>query len=147
MSLKDRIQEDMKAAMRSGEKERLGTIRLIMAGIKQREVDERVMLDDTQVMSVLEKMGKQRRESITQFQAGARPDLVEKETAELKIINSYLPSPLSEAELEALISDAIAQAGATSVKDMGKVMNIIKTKASGRADMAVVGGRIKARLT
>jgi uncharacterized protein YqeY len=147
MSLKDRIQEDMKAAMRSGEKERLGTIRLIMAGIKQREVDERVMLDDTQVMSVLEKMGKQRRESITQFQAGARPDLVEKETSELKIISSYLPSQLSEAELEALISEAIAQAGATSVKDMGKVMNIIKTKASGRADMAVVGGRIKARLT
>jgi uncharacterized protein YqeY len=147
MSLKDRIQEDMKAAMRSGEKERLGTIRLIMAGIKQREVDERVLLDDTQVMNVLEKMGKQRRESITQFQAGARPDLVEKETSELKIISSYLPSPLSEAELEALISEAIAQAGATSVKDMGKVMNLIKTKAQGRADMAVVGGRIKARLT
>jgi uncharacterized protein YqeY len=147
MSLKDRIQEDMKAAMRSGEKERLGTIRLIMAGIKQREVDERITLDDAQVMSVLEKMGKQRRESITQFQAGARPDLVEKETSELKIISSYLPSPLSEAELEALISEAIAQAGATSVKDMGKVMNLIKTKAQGRADMAVVGGRIKARLT
>jgi uncharacterized protein YqeY len=147
MSLKDRIQDDMKAAMRSGEKERLGTIRLIMAGIKQREVDERITLDDSQVISVLEKMGKQRRESITQFQAGARPDLVEKETSELKLISSYLPSQLSEAELEALISEAIAQTGATSVKDMGKVMNIIKAKAQGRADMAVVGGRVKARLS
>jgi uncharacterized protein len=147
MSLRDRIQDDMKAAMRSGEKERLGTIRLILAGIKQREVDERITLDDIQVISVLEKMGKQRRESITQFQAGARPDLVEKETSELKLISSYLPSQLSEAELEALISEAIAQTGATSVKDMGKVMNMIKTKAQGRADMAVVGGRIKARLS
>jgi uncharacterized protein YqeY len=147
MSLKDRIQEDMKAAMRSGEKERLGTIRLIMAAIKQREVDERITLDDTQVISVLEKMGKQRRESITQFQQGGRTDLVEKETAELKLINAYLPSQLSEGELDALISDAIAQTGAASVKDMGKVMNIIKSKAQGRVDMAAVGTRIKTRLS
>ena len=147
MSLKDRIQEDMKAAMRSGEKERLGTIRLIMAAIKQREVDERITLDDTQVTSVLEKMSKQRRESIAQFQAGARPDLVEKENAELRIISAYLPAQLSEAELDALISEAIVQSSAASIKDMGKVMNIIKSKAQGRADMAAVGARIKARLS
>jgi uncharacterized protein YqeY len=147
MSLKDRIQEDMKAAMRSGAKERLGTIRLVMAAIKQREVDERITLDDTQVISVLEKMSKQRRESIAQFQAGARPDLVEKENAELKIISAYLPAQLSDAELDALIAEAIAQTSAASIKDMGKVMNIIKSKAQGRADMAAVGARIKARLS
>jgi uncharacterized protein len=147
MSLKDRIQEDMKSAMRSGEKERLATIRLIMAGIKQREVDERIVLDDAQVTSVLEKMGKQRRESITQFQAGNRQDLADKEGAELKIISSYLPAQLSEAELEALIGEAITQTGAASIKDMGKVMNVIKSKAQGRADMAAVGARIKARLS
>lgn len=147
MSLKERIQDDMKAAMRSGEKERLGTIRLIMAGIKQREVDERITLDDTQILAVLEKMGKQRRESITQFQAGGRQDLVDKEVAELKIISAYLPTALSEAEVDALIAEAITQAGASSIKDMGKVMNIIKARAQGRADMAAVGARIKARLS
>jgi hypothetical protein len=147
MSLRDRIQEDMKAAMRSGEKERLGTIRLILAAVKQREVDERITLDDTQVLSVLEKMVKQRRESIAQFQAGARPDLVEKENAELKVISAYLPAQLSEAELDALIFEAVRESGAASIKDMGKVMNIIKTKAQGRADMASVGARIKARLS
>jgi len=147
MSLRERIQEDMKAAMRSGEKERLGTIRLILAAVKQREVDERITLDDTQVLSVLEKMVKQRRESIAQFQAGARPDLVEKENAELKVISAYLPAQLSEAELDALIFEAVRESGAASIKDMGKVMNIIKTKAQGRADMASVGARIKARLS
>jgi len=104
MSLKDRIQEDMKAAMRSGDKDRLGTIRLIMAAVKQREVDERITLDDTQLLAVLEKMGKQRRESIAQFQAGGRADLVAKETAELAVISAYLPSPLSETELDDLIA-------------------------------------------
>jgi uncharacterized protein YqeY len=147
MSLKDRIQEDMKAAMRSGEKERLGTIRLILAAVKQREVDERITLDDTQLLSVLEKMVKQRRESITQFQAGARPDLVEKENAELKVINTYLPAQLSEGELDSLISEAIRETGAASIKDMGKVMNLIKSRAQGRADMGFVGARIKARLS
>ena len=147
MSLKDRIQEDMKAAMRSGDKERLGTIRLILAAIKQREVDERITLDDAQVTSVLEKMTKQRRESIVQFQAGARADLVEKENAELKLISAYLPTQLSDAELDALISEAITQTAAASVKDMGKVMNIIKSKAQGRVDMAAAGARIKARLS
>jgi uncharacterized protein YqeY len=147
MSLKERIQEDMKAAMRSGDKDRLGTIRLIMAGIKQREVDERISLDDAQVVSVLEKMGKQRRESITQFQAGGRADLVAKENAELAIISSYMPAQLSDGELDALINEAIAQSGAASIKDMGKVMAIIKSRAQGRADMGAVGTRIKARLS
>ena len=147
MSLKDRIQEDMKSAMRSGEKERLSTIRLIMAAIKQREVDERITLDDAQVLVVLDKMGKQRRESITQFQAGNRQDLAERESAELKVIGAYLPAQLSDAEVDGLIAEAITQTGASSVKDMGKVMNVIKSKAQGRADMAAVGARIKARLS
>jgi uncharacterized protein YqeY len=147
MSLKERIQEDMKTAMRGGEKERLATVRLILAAIKQREVDERIVLDDTQVLSVLEKMLKQRRESITQFEAGGRADLVAKETAELAVISAYLPAQLGEAELDAMIQAAIAETGATSIKDMGKVMGLIKSKAQGRADMGAVGARIKARLT
>jgi len=147
MSLKDRIQEDMKTAMRSGDKDRLGTIRLIMAAVKQREVDERITLDDAQLLGVLEKMGKQRRESIAQFQAGGRADLVAKENAELDIINAYLPAQLGEAELDALISQAISETGAASIKDMGKVMGLIKSRAQGRADMATVGARIKARLS
>jgi uncharacterized protein YqeY len=147
VSLQARIQEDMKAAMRSGDKGRLGCIRLIMAAVKQREVDERITLDDTQVLGVLEKMGKQRRESIAQFQAGGRPDLVEKENAELAIINAYMPAPLSDAELDALINAAVSETGAASIKDMGKVMALIKSKAQGRADMSAVGTRIKARLS
>ena len=147
MSLKERIQEDMKGAMRSGDKDRLGTIRLIMAAVKQREVDERITLDDTQLLSVLEKMGKQRRESITQFEAGGRADLVAKENAELAIISAYMPAQFGDAELDALIAAAIAETSATTIKDMGKVMGIIKSKAQGRADMAAVGARIKARLS
>ena len=146
MSLKERITDDMKAAMRSGEKERLGVIRMITAAIKQREVDERITLDDAQVLSVLEKMIKQRKESLTQFQAGNRPDLVDKETREISLLQGYMPSQLSDAEIDALISDAIAATGAASIKDMGKVMGIIKGKAQGRADMAVVGAKIKAKL-
>ncbi len=137
----------MKAAMRAGEKDRLGTVRLILAAIKQREVDERVVLDDAQVLSILEKMGKQRRESIAQFEAGGRADLVAKENAELAVISAYLPTALSAEELDALIRAAIAQTGAASIKDMGKVMAIIKSKAQGRADMASVGARIKAILS
>ena len=147
MSLKARIQEDMKAAMRTGDKNRLGCIRLIMAAIKQREVDERITLDDTQLIGVLEKMGKQRRESIAHFQAGGRADLVAKENAELDIINAYLPAPLAGAELDALINAAIGETGAASIKDMGKVMALIKSKAQGRADMSAIGARIKARLS
>jgi uncharacterized protein YqeY len=120
---------------------------LILAAVKQREVDERIMLDDTQLLSVLEKMVKQRRESIAQFQAGARPDLVEKEDAELKVISAYLPTQLSDTELDSLIAEAIQETGAASIKDMGKVMNLIKSKAQGRADMGSVGARIKARLS
>jgi uncharacterized protein len=137
----------MKTAMRAGEKERLGTVRLILAAIKQREVDERVVLDDAQVLTVLEKMGKQRRESITQFEAGGRADLVAKENAELAIISAYLPTALSDTELDALIRAAMAETGASSIKDMGKVMASIKSKAQGRADMASVGARIKALLS
>jgi uncharacterized protein len=146
MSLKERITDDMKAAMRSGEKERLGLIRMITAAIKQREVDERITLDDTQVLSVLEKMIKQRKESLVQFQAGNRQDLVDKEAAEITLLQGYLPSQLSAAEIDTLVSDAIAATGAASVKDMGKVMAIIKGKAQGRADMAAVGAKIKAKL-
>jgi uncharacterized protein YqeY len=146
VSLKERITDDMKAAMRAGEKERLGVIRMITAAIKQREVDERVMLDDTQVLSVLEKMIKQRKESLVQFQAGNRQDLVDKESAEITLLQAYLPTRLSDAEVDALIADAVAAAGAASIKDMGKVMGIIKAKAQGRADMAAVGAKIKAKL-
>jgi uncharacterized protein YqeY len=137
----------MKAAMRSGEKERLGLIRMITSAIKQREVDERIMLDDNQVLSVLDKMIKQRKESLVQFQAGNRQDLVEKEAAEITLLQAYLPSQLSDAEIDALINEAVSAAGAVSIKDMGKVMAIIKGKAQGRADMAAVGAKIKARLS
>ena len=146
MSLKGRITDDMKAAMRSGEKERLGVIRMITAAIKQREVDERIVLDDTQVLSVLEKMIKQRKESIAQFQAGNRQDLVDKEAAEIALVQTYMPSPMTGAEIDALIGEAIGATGASSIKDMGKVMAIMKAKAQGRADMAAVGAKIKAKL-
>jgi len=136
----------MKAAMRAGEKERLGVIRMITAAIKQREVDERISLDDAQVVAVLEKMVKQRKESLVQFQAGNRQDLVDKEAAEIDLLKTYLPSQLGDAELDALIADAIAATGAASVKDMGKVMGVIKAKAQGRADMGAVGAKIKAKL-
>jgi uncharacterized protein len=146
MALKDRITEDMKNAMRAGDKDRLGTIRLILAAIKQREVDERITLDDGQVLAVLEKMIKQRREAITQFQSGGRADLVAKETAEIGVLQGYLPAQLSEAELEALINESIAATAATSIKDMGKVMAAVKPKAQGRADMGAVSARIKQKL-
>jgi uncharacterized protein len=147
MTLKERITEDMKSAMRAGEKDRLGVVRLILAAIKQREVDERITLDDTQVLAVLEKMAKQRKESITQFESGGRADLVAKENAELVIVQSYLPAQLSESELDALIAEAMATTGASTIKDMGKVMGIVKSKAAGRADMAAVGARIKQKLS
>jgi len=136
----------MKAAMRSGEKERLGVIRMITSAIKQREVDERITLEDAQVLSVLEKMIKQRKESVEQFKAGNRQDLVDKEAAEIVLLQGYMPSQLSGAEIDALINEAVAASGATSIKDMGKVMAIIKAKAQGRADMAAVGAKIKTRL-
>jgi uncharacterized protein YqeY len=146
MSLKERITDDMKAAMRSGEKERLGVIRMVNAAIKQREVDERISLDDIQVLSVLEKMIKQRKESLVQFEAGNRPDLVAKESAEITLLQAYLPAALSATEIDALIAESMAATGAASIKDMGKVMNLVKAKAQGRADMAAVGAKIKAKL-
>jgi uncharacterized protein YqeY len=146
MSLKERITEDMKAAMRSADKERLGVIRMVTAAIKQREVDERITLDDSQVLSVLEKMIKQRKESLVQFEAGNRPDLVAKETAEITLLQTYLPAALGDAEVDALIGESIASVGATSIKDMGKVMSLVKAKAQGRADMAAVGAKIKTKL-
>src|SRR5271154_217234 len=136
----------MKAAMRSGEKERLGVIRMITAPLKQREVDERISLDDAQVLSVLEKMIKQRKESVEQFKAGNRQDLVDKEAAEITLLQGYMPSQLSGAEIDALVAEAVAATGAASIKDMGKVMAIIKAKAAGRADMGAVGAKIKAKL-
>ena len=147
MTLKERIQEDMKSAMRSGEKDRLANIRLILSAVKQREVDECIVLDDVQVLSVIEKMIKQRKESIVQFEAGNRPDLVAKEAAELVLLQAYLPEQLGEAEIDALITEAISATGATSIKDMGKVMAQVKAAAAGRADMGLVSARIKARLS
>jgi len=146
MSLKERITEDMKSAMRSGDKERLATIRLIMAAIKQREVDERITLDDVQVLSAIEKMVKQRKESIVQFEAGGRADLVAKESAELAVLTAYQPTQLGEAEVDQLIAAAITATGAASIKDMGKVVAHVKGAAAGRADMAAVSGRVKAKL-
>ena len=146
MALRERITEDMKSAMRAGEKERLATIRLALAAIKQREVDERITLDDAQVLAVLEKMIKQRREAITQFESGGRSDLVAKENAEIAVLQGYLPAQMSEAELDALIGEAIRTTGATSVKDMGKVMGFVKPKAQGRADMGAVSARIRQKL-
>ncbi len=146
MSLKDRISEDMKAAMRSGERARLSAIRLILAAVKQREVDERVTLDDAQVIAVLEKMIKQRRESIAQFQTGGRGDLVAKETAELDVVRSYLPAQLTDAEVSSLIEEAIRSTGAGSIKDMGKVMGAVRQQAQGRTDMGALSSRIKERL-
>ncbi|HZF17733.1 MAG TPA: GatB/YqeY domain-containing protein [Steroidobacteraceae bacterium] len=146
MSLKERITEDMKAAMRAGEKDRLGCIRMIGAAIKQREVDERITLDDVQVLAVLDKMIRQRKESVVQFEAGNRADLVARETAEIALLSSYLPQQLSEPELEALIAEAIAATGAQTIRDMGKVMGLVKQKAQGRADMGAVGAKIKAKL-
>ncbi len=133
--------------MRAGEKERLGVIRMITSAIKQREVDERIVLDDAQVLSVLEKMIKQRKESLAQFQAGNRQDLVDKESAEITLLQAYMPSRLSDAEVDALIAEAVTATGAAGIKDMGKVMAVIKAKAQGRADMAAVGAKIKARLS
>jgi len=145
--LKERITEDMKAAMRAGDKERLSTIRMILAAVKQREVDERISLDDSQVLAVLEKMLKQRREAIAQFSAGGRADLVAKETAEVGVIQAYLPAQLTDAEVDALIAAAIRSTGAASLKDMGKVMAAVKPQAQGRTDMGALSARIKQQLT
>jgi uncharacterized protein YqeY len=146
MSLKLRITDDMKAAMRAKETARLGTIRLLLAAIKQREVDERIELDDAAVSSIVEKLIKQRKDSISQFQAAGRDDLVAAEQAELAVLQAYLPEQLSAAEVEAAVVAAIAESGASSAKDMGKVMGLLKPRLAGRADMGQVSALIKARL-
>ena len=146
MSLKARITDDMKTAMRAKETARLGTIRLLLAAIKQKEVDERIELDDTAVSSIVEKLIKQRKDSISQFQAAGRDDLVAAEQAELVVLQAYLPEQLSTTEVEAAVLAAIAESGASSAKDMGKVMGLLKPRLAGRADMGQVSALIKARL-
>ena len=146
MSIAGRLQEDMKAALRAGAKARLGVIRLAIAAIKQVEVDERKTLDDAAVVAVLQKMLKQRRESISQYRAGKREDLVAIEEAEIAVLEEYLPQPMSAAALEQLIDEVLKETGATSVKDMGRVMGAIKARAAGAADMSAVGSLVRTRL-
>lgn len=145
-AIKEKITEDMKVAMRAKEKQRLGVIRLIQSAIKQREVDERISLDDTQVIVVLDKMLKQRRDSIEQYEKAKRQDLVDQEAFEIQVIKTYLPQPLTETELANLITHAIQATGATTVKDLGKVMGILKAQVQGRAEMKQVSDQIKQRL-
>ena len=146
MSLKSRITEDMKAAMKAKEAQRLSAIRLLLAAIKQREVDDRKDLSDAEIASVIEKMIKQRRDSIAQFQAANRKDLVDVETFELNLLSGYLPKQMTDAEIATEVSDAIAQVGAKGVADMGKVMGVLKSKLAGRADLGKVSAMVKAKL-
>ena len=146
MSLKEQITDDMKSAMRAKESVRLATIRLLIADIKRKEVDERVELNDTQVLAVVEKMIKQRKDSITQFEAGGRPDLADNERAELAVLAAYMPAGLSDEEVAAEVAAAIAESGAAGPQDMGKVMAILKPKLAGRADMTAVSGQVKKAL-
>jgi uncharacterized protein YqeY len=146
MSLKARITDDMKTAMKARATERLGTIRLLLAALKQKEVDERVELTDTDIITIIDKMLKQRRDSVTQYTAANRADLADRETAEMVVLSEYLPQALTEAEIDALIDQAIADTGAAGMQEMGKVMAVLKPQMAGRADMAAVSGRIKARL-
>ena len=145
--IKNQINEDVKTAMRSKEKERLAALRLIQAAFKQKEVDERIEVDDELAIAILDKMAKQHRDSIDQFTQAGRDDLVKKEQFELDIIETYLPAKLSEAEINDMIESAISETGAASIKDMGKVMGLLKGKLQGRADMGQVSGLIKARLS
>jgi hypothetical protein len=147
MNLKARIQTDMKEAMKAGDKDRLKVVRMLLAAVKQIEIDKRIELDDPGVLGVIEKMVKQRRDSVSQFQAGNREDLATIELAEIAELERYLPDPLSDAEIEELIGKAIADTGAAGVRDMGKVMGKLKAAAQGRADMGAVGAKVKARLT
>ena len=147
MSLKDQINDDMKTAMRARESERLATIRLLLAAIKQREVDDRVTLDDAGITAVIDKMIKQRKDSISQFEAAGRTDLVEKEAAELVVLTAYMPAQLSDAEIAAEVQAAVAQVGAAGPQDMGKVMGVLKPKLAGKADMTAVSAQVKAALS
>lgn len=146
MSLKDRIKDDVKQAMRDKNEARLGALRMLAAAIQRKEVDERVTLDDAQVIAVIEKQFKQARESIEQFEKAGRTELAEKEKREMAVWQVYMPAALSDAEVDALINDAVASTGAASIKDMGKVMGVLKPKVAGRADMGALGAKIKARL-
>jgi hypothetical protein len=146
MPLRDKVHDDMKAAMKAREAERLGALRLLLAAMKQREVDERITLDDAGVVSVIEKMIKQRKDSIAQFEKAARQDLADKEKFEISVLEAYLPQQLSQAEIEAVVAEAIAASGAKGPQDMGKVMGIVKPKLAGRADMGRVSGLVKGRL-
>ena len=146
MDLKLRLQDDIKTAMRGGDKLGLITLRMFSAAIKQREIDERIVLDEAQVIAVVEKLIKQRREAATQYEAGNRADLAAKELAEIALLQAYLPEPLSEAELDALIEGALAETSASSIKDMGRIMAALKPAIQGRADMAIVSARVKGRL-
>ena len=145
-AIKAHIQEDMKTAMRAQEKERLATIRLILAALKQREVDERIELTDEDILAILNKMIKQRRDSIQQFEAGNRPELAQKEAEEIRVIQQYLPAQLSAAEVEQAVVAAISESGANGAKDMGKVMGLLKSKLQGKADMTVVSSKVKEKL-
>lgn len=145
--LKARLQEDMKSALKAKEKLRLSTIRLILAAVKQREIDEKFVFDDSAMLALLEKLAKQRKESIAQYQLAGRDDLVAQEQAELEIIQSYLPEPLSEQEVLTMVDKIISESGAQSIKDMGKVMGLLKDELQGRADMSQVSGIIKEKLT
>ena len=147
MGLKEQITDDMKAAMRAKETAKLGTIRMLTAAMKQKEVDERIEMTDTLVLAIIEKMIKQRKDSISQFEAGGRQDLADIEIAELAILSAYMPASLSDAEIQVEVAAAVAQSGATSPQDMGKVMAILKPKLAGRADMTAVSGLVKAALT
>jgi len=146
MTIREKITEDMKAAMKARESDKLGAIRLLQAALKQKEVDERVELTDDLVLAIIEKMLKQRRDSIEQFTAGNRPDLVAKEEFEVGVLSAYMPAQLSEAEVDAILAGVIAETGATSAKDMGKVMNALRPRVAGRADMGRLSGLVKARL-
>lgn len=147
MSLKDQITEDMKNAMRAKDTARLGTIRLLLAAVKQKEVDERIELDDGAVVTIIEKLIKQRKDSISQFQTAKRDDLVAIESAELLILQAYMPEQMSEAEVAAVVAKAVAEVGATGPQDMGKVMGLVKSQLAGKADMGVVSTQVKAALT
>jgi uncharacterized protein YqeY len=147
MSLKQQITDDMKAAMRAKDSGRLGTIRLLTAAMKQKEVDERVELNDTHILAIIEKMIKQRKDSISQFEAGGRQDLADIEKAEVAVLSAYMPAALSEAEVQSAVSAAVAETGAAGPQDMGKVMAVLKSKLAGRADMTAVSGMVKAALS
>jgi len=147
MLLRDRVNEDVKVAMKAREAERLGTLRLLTAAMKQREVDERIVLDDAGVIAVIEKMLKQRRDSVAQYEKAARHDLADVEKREMAVLQGYLPQQLSEPEIAAIVAEALAAAGAASPADMGKVMAIVKPKVAGRADIGRVSALIKAKLS